>query len=414
MTQPGGTGDIGEFARGWPIVVSSLLGIGCGLAALPFYTLGVFAPHLAAQFGWSIGQIMGALTVTTLSLVIAGPIAGMLCDRYGTRPVALVSLVLFGLSYCSLAWLGGSLWQYYLTFLVISLVGVGTLPITFTRTVNRCFDRNRGLALGLAMMGTGLFGILCKPLLAWVIAGHGWRAGFLLLGALPLMVALPACFLLFRGTGSGAGAPGVAALPGLTRAEALRTWRFWLIALVLLPISFALAGTVPNLEGILTDHGFSPALILRLTPLVGLASIVGRLVGGWLLDRFWAPAVAFVILGMPAASCVLLAMGDLDPAGGALAIFLIGFALGIEYDVVAFLTARFFGMRAYAAIYSLFYVCFAVGAGFAPLIFGVIRDRTHGYAPALLLSALLLPLCSAAFLLLGRYPVAWKHQSESA
>ena len=94
--------------------------------------------------------------------------------------------------------------------------------------------------------------------------------------------------------------------------------------------------------------------------------------------------------------------------------FLIGFALGIEYDVVAFLTARYFGMRAYAAIYSLLYVCFSTGAGLAPLVFGVIRDRTHDFAPALWLSAGLLPLCSAAFLLLGRYPVAWKHQLENS
>lgn len=404
-----------EFARGWPVILAALLGIGCGLAALPFYTLGVFAPHLARAFGWSVGQIMGALTITTFSLVVAGPIAGALCDRYGTRPVALGSLTLFGLAYLSLALLGGSLVQYYLTFLVISFVGVGTLPITFTRTVNRWFDRNRGLALGLAMMGTGLFGILCKPLLAWLITVQGWRAGFVALGALPLVVALPACLVLFREPGGAAGpAAGAVPLPGLTRAEALRGWRFWLIAVVLVPISFALAGTVPNLEGILTDHGFTPATILRLTPLIGLASIVGRLVGGWLLDRFWAPAVAFVILGMPAVSCVLLAMPGLTPGTGALAVFLIGFALGIEYDVVAFLTARYFGMRAYAAIYSLLYVCFSTGAGLAPLVFGVIRDRTHDFAPALWLSAGLLPLCSAAFLLLGRYPVAWKHHLENS
>ncbi|MBC2669892.1 MFS transporter [Novosphingobium piscinae] len=414
MTERDGAGSAaeGEFRRGWPIVLSALLGIGCGLAAVPFYTLGVFAPHLAREFGWSMGQIMGALTITTLALVVAGPIAGALCDRHGTRPVALVSLTLFGLSYLSLALLGGSLVQYYLTFLVIAFVGVGTLPITFTRTVNRWFERNRGLALGLAMMGTGLFGIVCKPVLAAVIAAHGWRAGFLALGALPLVVALPACFALFREPGRAAGAGGAAeVLPGLTRAEALRSWRFWLIAVVLLPISFALAGTVPNLEGILTDRGFTPATIVRLTPLIGLASIIGRLVGGWLLDRFWAPAVAFVILGMPAVSCVLLSAGGLQPGTGALAIVLIGFALGIEYDIVAYLTARYFGMRAYAAIYSLLYTCFAVGAGFAPLVFGMIRDRAQDYAPALLLAAVMLPVCSAAFLLLGRYPVAGTRQS---
>lgn len=399
-------GTDGEFRRGWTIVLASLFVFGCGLAAFPFYTMGVFAPHLAHEFGWSVGQIMAALMITTLSVIVAGPAAGFLCERYGVRPVVLASLAMFGLSYLSLATLGNSLVQFYVTFGVLSFVGAGTLPITFTRTINRWFDRHRGLALGLSMMGTGLFGIACKPLLAWVIGLAGWRAGFAVLGALPLVLALPIAFFLFREPAAPVTARTVSDQPvsGLTRGEAFRSWRFWLIAVTLLPLSFALGGPVPNLEGILTDRGLSPATILSLTPLVGMASITGRLIGGWLLDRFWAPAVAFVILSMPSVACILLASGGLDGTTGAMAIFMIGFALGIEYDAVAFLTARYFGLKAYSTIYSLFYVSFAVGAGFSPMVFGIIRDRTHDFAPALHAAAIMLPLSAAAFLLLGRYP----------
>lgn len=402
---------MGEFRRGWPILLASLLGIGCGLAAMPFYTAGVFAPHLAREFGWSLGEIMAGLTITTVTVIIAAPVAGILCDRYGTRPVAVVSLACFGLAYLSLAALDNSLIRFYATWAIAAALGAGTLPITFTRTVNQWFDHHRGLALGLAMTGTGLFGVLCKPLLAWVIGLYGWRGGYVALGLLPLLVAMPMVLLLFREQ-VGKPSPAKDAAPtdrpvelaGFTRGEALRQWRFWLIAVILVPISFALAGAVPNLEPILLDRGLDSATILTLTPLVGLSSIGGRLIGGWLLDRFWAPAVAFVLLGMPAVSCVILAGGQLDPAMARLAIFLIGFALGIEYDVVAYLTSRFFGMRAYAAIYSIFYVCFSTGAGFAPLVFGMIRDRAQDFAPALMASAILLPICAGGFLFLGRYP----------
>jgi predicted MFS family arabinose efflux permease len=124
---------------------------------------------------------------------------------------------------------------------------------------------------------------------------------------LPLLVAMPMVLLLFR---EQAGKPidtaaavakleQASVLPGFTRGEALRHWRFWLIAVILVPIYFALAGAVPNLEPILLDRGIDAATILTLTPLVGLSSIGGRLIGGWLLDRFWAPGVAFVLLGMP-------------------------------------------------------------------------------------------------------------------
>jgi MFS family permease len=396
----------GEFSRGWPVVAASLVGIGCGLAALPFYTIGVFAPHLARAFGWSMGQIMAGLMITTLSVMVAGPLAGFLADRIGVRKVVIGSLALFGLSYMSMATLQGSLVQFYVTWGVIAFVGAGTLPITWTRTVNRWFDRRKGLALGLSMMGTGLFGILSKPLLASVIAAYGWRGGFVVLGALPLVLALPLALMLFREPPQALRASGAsAAVPaGLSQGEALRSWRFWLIAIALLPISFGLGGPVPNLEAILLDHGIAPAMILTLTPLVGLASITGRLIGGWLLDRLWAPLVAFVILGLPSISCWVLAHAGIDPAWAAASIFMIGFALGIEYDVVAYLTARYFGLRAYASIYGILYVFFATGAGFAPMVFGMIRDRQGDFSLALTISAIILPLGSALFLALGRYP----------
>lgn len=397
----------GEFRRGWHILLASMLGIGCGLAAMPFYTAGVFAPHLAREFGWSMGEIMAGLTITTVVVVVAAPAAGVLCERIGTRLVASASLVCFGLAYLSLATLDNSLPRFYATWAIGATLGAGTLPITFTRTVNRWFDKHRGLALGLAMTGTGLFGVTCKPLLAWVIGEHGWRAGYFTLGLLPLVIGLPITLLLFREppeTKPTVDTPSPADLTGMTRGEAVRHWRFWVIAAILVPISFALAGAVPNLEPILLDQGIDQATILTLTPLIGLASIGGRLIGGWLLDRFWAPGVAFVLLGMPTISCLILAGGQLDPAMARFAILLLGFALGIEYDVVAYLTSRYFGLRSYAAIYGIFYVCFSTGAGFGPLVFGLIRDQFQDFAPALQISAALLPLCAAGFLFLGKYP----------
>lgn len=398
--------DQGEFGRGWRVVTAALIGIGCGLSPLPFYTMGVFAPHLIQQFDWSVAEVMAGLMITTFSVVIGAPLAGALSERFGTRPVALVSILLFSLSFMSMALLQDSLLQFYLTWGVIALVGSGTLPITFTRTVNSWFDKRRGIALGLAMCGTGIFGILCKPYLSWVISQWGWRAGYVAIGAIPLVLALPIAIAWFREPVDRIiqqkkdGAP----LAGLGVGEALGGYRFWVIAIAMLAISFALGGPVPNLEGILTDRGLDAATILSLTPLIGLSAIAGRIVGGLLLDRFWAPAVAFVILGLPSLACWVLSMGTFDVTTAALAILLIGFALGIEYDVLAYLTSRYFGLKAYSGLYSILYVFFAFGAGVAPLAFGRIRDVLGGYGPALQASSIALPLAAALFLLLGRYP----------
>lgn len=396
----------GEFRRGWQVVLASLLGIGLGLSPMPFYTVGLFAPHLAKEFGWSIGEIMGGIAVTTLMVVFAGPVVGLVAVRFGVRRVALTSLILFGFAFMALALNRGSILQYYLTFGLVALLGAGTLPITWTAAVNQWFDVRKGLALGISMMGTGLFGIFGKPYLAWLIAHYGWRGGYVGLGLLPILIAFPVAFLLFRDSDTHPDAVVRTTTPGgLTLAETLRDWRFWLIGIALVPISYALGGPVPNLEVILKAGGVAPATVLALTPLVGLSAIIGRIAGGWLLDRFWAPGISFVILALPALSCWMLTGTALDYPTAAAAIFLIGFALGIEYDVVSYFVARYFGLRSYASIYGLLYVCFAIGAGIGPLAFGRDYDLHGNYHFSLTTAAVALIVAAGSFLLLGRYRI---------
>jgi len=156
----------GEFRRGWPVVLAAFLGIGLGLSPLPFYTMGVFAPHFAREFGWSTAQIMAGLTVTTVSVLGSAPLVGLLPVRFGVRRVALTSLVLFSLAFMSLALSSGSLVQFDVTWAAVAVLGAGTLPMTWTPAVNDLFEVRKGLALGVSLMGTGLFGFLAKPTLA--------------------------------------------------------------------------------------------------------------------------------------------------------------------------------------------------------------------------------------------------------
>lgn len=396
--------DHGEFKRGWKVIVAAMVGVGVGLSPMPFYTMGVFAPHLAQAFGWSIGDIMGALGITTLMVAWAGPLAGMLAVRFGVRPVAITSSVLFGIAFTALALSNGSLTRFYLTWAVISAVGAGTLPITWTRTVNNWFDVHKGLALGITLTGTGLFGIFSKPYLAWAIGAFGWQGGYVALGLLPLLLATPIAFLLLHEPAVRVQHLPVALSPGgLTMRETLRDWRFWLIAAAVLPISFALSGPLPNLEIILREGGLSVSDILRLTPLVGFSALSGRLIGGWLIDRFWAPAVGFVILALPGIACWMLTADTLDVTSAAISIVLLGFALGVEYDLIAFFVARYFGLRSYAAIYGALYVSFSFGAGLGPLWFGRAYDQSGSYVFALKASLVMLVGAAAALLLLGRY-----------
>jgi predicted MFS family arabinose efflux permease len=316
---------------------------------------------------------------------------------------------LFGLSFAAFSLTRGSLLQFYLTWWALAFFGAGTLPITWTRAVNDWFEVRKGLALGLSLLGTGLFGFFIKPVCAWLIAHEGWRMTYLIIGAMPLAISLPIAFVFFHDAAAGRRTDAnpsqlpAAEAAGMSLREALRDWRFWVLAVAFVPISFAVGGPIPNMENILATQGFDKAAVTALVPYIGLSVIAGRIIGGWLIDRAWAPGVAFVLLSLPAIGCWLLAHGPIAYGTALFCIWLIGFAAGVEYDLMAFLVARYFGMRAYSTIYGSLYGCFALGAGVGPLLFGRAFDETRSYSHMLLIAAVILIAAAAMLLTLGRY-----------
>jgi MFS family permease len=393
-----------EFKKGWKVVLAASLGVGTGLSPLPFYTIGVFVRPLSAEFGWTVDQILVALIVTTLSVLVAGPVVGMLTDKYGVRRVALASTVGFGLSFVLFAFNPGSLPLFYANYALLSVAGTGTLPITWTRAVNNRFKQSRGLALGLALLLTGVFGSLSKIYAHWVIDLAGWRIAYAALAAFPLVISLPVAVAFFHDTDEPAAGAPVVVEDGLSLRQALATWQFWGIAAALILITLPVGGIIPNLERLLGSKGFDPAMSVDLAGIIGLSVLIGRPVGGWLIDRFWAPAVAFLLLSAPAVAFLIIAHTTLTMPLAAFCVFLIGFASGVEYDVVAYLVSRYFGMRAYSAIYGCLYVAFALGAGFGPYLIGREFTVHQTYDGALGVGAGILLLGAALLLTLGRYP----------
>ncbi|HNR23481.1 MAG TPA: MFS transporter, partial [Steroidobacteraceae bacterium] len=137
---------------------------------------------------------------------------------------------------------------------------------------------------------------------------------------------------------------------------------------------------------------------------VGVSVIAGRLVTGFLIDKLWAPGIAFAFLSAPAVSCLLLSVGLQSDVWLAIAALIVGLAAGAELDLIAFLVSRYFGLRHYGAIYGAVFVFFAVGSGFAPAVFGSVYDRFHTYTPILVVAASLFVVGGSLLLLLGKYP----------
>ncbi len=394
------------------MLLASLLGIACGASPLPFNTLGFFIGPLQQEFGWSLRDISLGLTIYGVLGALLAPLFGSLADRHGVRPVALGSLAAFGLVFAGFALVPPSLAAFYGLWVLVGLVGIGSTPVTWSRAVNLWFFRRRGLALGSTLVGTSIAAMLLPPLTVWLIGRFGWRPAFPLLALLPLGLALPVGFALFREPRpderpqelSAVAREGSPLLAGLTLAEARAGRQLWILLASILMIAFAYGGAVIHLPRMLEAGGYTPARAAPLMSLLGLSVLLGRIGSGLLLDRFWAPLVTLPLLALPAVACVLLMGQPPAPATAALAVVLLGLSSGAETDLIAYLAGRYFGMAHYGKIYGFLYMGFALATAASPAAYGWVRDATGSYDRMLATAAVLFVGGALLLLGLGRYP----------
>ena len=161
---------------------------------------------LTAAFHISRGDVQSIYTFMTIGNLLASPLLGVMVDRHGVRRITLISVILMSIGMAMMG-LAQSLWQLYAIGFVMSVLGVGTAPVTWTRVIVDWFSVKRGFALGIALAGTGVVAIFLPLYTTWLVTDFGWRAAFAGLGALPLVFALPlSYFLLYDRTGGTAAA----------------------------------------------------------------------------------------------------------------------------------------------------------------------------------------------------------------
>jgi len=395
-----------ELRANWRILVAATVGTALGLPSVPFYTIGIFAPILAKTFGWSFASIFGGLSITAATLLVGSAITGLLVDRYGARRVATISLFGLGLSYISLSLSTGSLVQYYASWVAMAVTGLGATFVSFTEAVNAAFARQRGFALGVTLAGSGLFILFVKPFAHLLLVIFGWRLAIVGIGLLPLVVGVLAVRWGFPKhlTRAGKVATSKQAAVGLTLGQALRTRAFWLMIFILVPISFASAAPFPNMENILRSVRLDAKYVVELTSLLGAMMIVGRLLGGWMMDRIWAPLVGLIFVLGAAVGSWFLTMHMVSNTRALAAIILLGLAAGSEGGLMSFLAVRYFGVKHYGVIYGLIFGIFAVGAAAGPSLFGYAYDKTGSYAQILTVCTGLFVFAAVLLAFLGRYP----------
>lgn len=393
--------------QGWLTVLAAAFGVGTGITALPFYTLGLFFLPLGHAFGWSRTATAGVLLCNTLTSALVVPLMGKAADRFGARPVTLVSLIAFGLAYLGYLLVNAHIWTFYLAQIVVAAAGSGTAAPLWTRGVSSWFDRRRGFAIGLALLGSGVASILAPPYVNALIQKFGWRGGFAGLAAVPILIGAPIVFLFYR-EAPRRPAPGASDLDleaeGVTLRQALGRFQFWRMGAAVFLAAAALGAFIVHFVPMVTGFGLSRGVAVGLASEIGFAVVLGRFSTGLLLDRFpvtliggvWflicAGALATLSLGAPS---LLLVQG---------VVIIAGLGAGAEIDFFTYAVSRYFGLRSYSELCGWMLGFFALGSGTAPIVAGALFDHLGSYSVVLRCCAVGLVISAVLFASLGRYP----------
>ena len=399
-----------QIFYGWWVVLASAVGLFWGVP-ISVYSFSVFFKPLMQEFHASRAAISLAFTLKLSTVALCAAPIGWLTDRFGPRRVILVGTAIFGSILLGNRFFSGSIAQFYWFYGLLGIFVGGVGPIPYGSLISHWFDRFRGLALGLAMLGIGIGAVIMPSLAQTLIARFGWKTAYSILGASVLLISWPAVAYVLEDKPENFGIlpDGVSAKTdstegvrqGLTAREAWHSPEFWLMVCAFILVSASVQACVVHISPMLNDRNLGARAAAMGTSLIGAAVMIGRVGTGYLLYRVSAPRVASVLFCASSLGIVLLILGN----GAALfaGVFLVGLGLGAEIDLIPYLTSRYFGLLNFGKVYSSIFAAFALAGALGPLIMGAGFDRTGSYRDPLIAFFLATVIAAALISRLGSY-----------
>jgi MFS family permease len=383
---------------------------GYSISVIHIYGINPYIIPVTAEFGWTRAQFTGAFTFAILIQALLAVPVGMMVDRFGSRKLGLAGVVMVCLAFTTLGTADGDLTNWYLLWGLITLVALPVQATVWTSAVATRFTASRGLAFAITLCGASIAQFAFPPLATKLIGLYGWKTAFLWHGLIWLAIVLPFVFFFFRGARdvkrtkeSPREAPS-RALDGMSFKDGLRSSIYVRLLLASLFFTFTIVALNYQFMPILSGWGIEPTNAAWLASLIGLASIVGRLATGYLIDHFRASYVGSLVFLLPVVAVLLLLYGQHYAPAPALVAIMLGLTLGAEVDVIVYLTTRFFGLRNFGALYGGLLAALSIGTAIGPLIASMIFDRTGGYDPFFWLAIGLLLASSLSLFTLPKPP----------
>ena len=361
------------------------------LVGIMFYGIPFFFDFWVKDFGWS------RATVTSGNLagkVIIGPLfgfaAGWFIDRFGPRRLMIAGILFAGVAVASLSTMT-SLWQFYSFYLLMSLGYMCGGPLPNQVLTSRWFNRSRGKAMGIAYLGIGVGGMLVPHIAKWLNLQMSWRSSLAVLGLLMIVIALPMA-LIVKENPDGKIKDDSVAEPGVPFKTILKTPSFYFLAIGSMCSIGTVAGVSQNLKLFFSmDLAYSQGHAANVISMVLGASIMGRLIMGWLADRYPKKYVMMLIYSLVTISILLLYYAT-TPGIVYLFAIIFGIGLGGDYMIIPLMAAELFGVKIMGRVMGLVLTVDGLAEAFCPILAGGLRDRygsySSGFTALIVLSAI--------------------------
>lgn len=375
-----------EWRKHWPLVAATAAGM--SLASMLTASFGVMLGPIEEEFGWTRAQISSGPAIVSVMGIFLATAAGYTIDKIGARRCGILVVLISFAAIVSMSAIG-DLWHWWAAWALFGIAGAFTSTVWLT-PVSTIFNAGRGMAIALTISGTGISMALVPGIAEYFVQNHSWRAGFIGLAVIWVAVTLPLVLAFVPKLRSSANgkktdeeAEPVVEFTGLTPREGFRSRSFYFLFLASLVSSLTGVALILNMVPVLTFTGIDRTNAVVIAGSMGVASIVGRLVGGWLMDRYDVRRLAIYAsyASMIFPITLLILPGVFWAA--LLGVIAYGLTGGMKMNAVIYLTSTHLGARSFGLFYGTISITTTVAMGIGPLIANHIYDITQSYQPVI-------------------------------
>jgi sugar phosphate permease len=348
------------------------------IVGIMFYGLPFFYDFWVRDFGWSRATVTSGNAFAKVAVGLLGFFAGWFIDRFGPRKLMLSGILMGGIALVGLS-MTTTLWQFYLFYVFNALGYMCAGPLPNQVLTARWFNKSRGKAMGFAYLGIGVGGMLVPQIAKRLNIQFGWHQALMLLGIGMVIIAFPMAWIV-KEKPETISINTIPEEPATPLNKIVRGWPFYLLVIGSMCSIGAVAGTSQNLKLFFSlDLKYTQGQSANIISLVLFSSIIGRVLMGWLADKFPKKYVMILTYTFVAGSIPLLYFSS-TPGVIYLFAFIFGMGLGGDYMIIPLMAAELFGVKIMGRVMGLVLTADGLAEAFSPMFVGWLRDKSGNYA----------------------------------